>query len=240
MTKRTHIILGSVIAVLLLLTAGGVAYVNGLIRFDGLKLAFGHEAMPDLGKDIVFSANFPEESKEPYTGRINSARTALKENPDSGTGWLDLALLYRAIGDNESAAEIWEYMTVKYPGDYISLRNLGEYYFHTVKDYDRAETYYRRAIEANAVQPLSYTDLFEMYYYATKDNDKAVAILEEGISNVSDAESISLYIILAGFHRDRGNTDEARANLQKARELAVEFKNIRARQAIDAELSRLH
>lgn len=239
MTKRTHILLGAILGVLLLATAGGVAYVNGLIRFDGWKPSFGRESMPDLDKKLVFSANFPGESREPYTQKIEAARASLKANPDQGFAWLDLALLYRAIGDFGSAADIWEYMTVKYPGDFTAQRNLGEYYFHTVKDYDRAERYYRAAIEADAGQIISYTDLFEMYYYATEDNDKAVAILEEGISKVPRDQSVSLYAMLAGFYRDQGKITDARAEYNKAREIAVEFKDTRARQAIDAELARL-
>lgn len=239
MTQRTHILFGTVLGLLLLATAGGVAYVNGLIRFDGWKPSLGKEATPDLDKDLVFAANFPEESREPYSQKIETARASLKANPDQGFAWLDLALLYRAIGDFESAADIWEYMTVKYPGDFTAQRNLGEYYFHTVKDYDRAEEYYRSAIESDAEQIISYMDLFEMYYYAVKDNEKATAILEEGISKVPRDQSVSLYAMFAGFYRDQGKIAEARAEYNKAREIAVEFKNIGARQAIDAELARL-
>ncbi len=195
--------------------------------------------MPSLDRAFVFPDHIPAEAHAGYLKKHNDTIAALRTNPSSIPDWFNLAIEYRTVGDYEGAVEVYEYVSAANPTEPISVRNLGEYYFHNVKDYVRAEEYYRRSIAIDSTMSVNYSDLHEMYRYATNEPEKAVQILEEGIKNIERNESIDLIIMGASFYRDQGNVVEARTQYNRARVIASELRNYAVVQMIDQELARL-
>ncbi len=244
--KKSTIILSVAIA---LLVIGGLlvwALDRGVIYFQEGSMvpkfsttAITHP-MPSLNRDITYPTGFPDQAREIFDTKLSTLKGELKSNPINQEAWLDLAILYRTIGDQAGAVEIWEYVRSINESDAISRHNLGEYYFHNENDYDKAEAYYRESIAVMPALESNYTDLYEMYRYGVQDNDKAIAALEQGATALSAGpQAYTFYVALGGFYRDLGEKAKARESFTKARDIAVEMNNLGAIRTLDQELARL-
>ena len=237
MTKQSQFIAGVIV---LTLALGSGAYALGFFHFEGITPRLGRaNQVPSLTKEIAFSANLSADSRAKYSEQIEKTRALLRDGAEGSDAWLELALQYRAAGDSASAAEIWKYLTVRFPTEYIAFRNLGAYYLFEKKDYRQSEKYYRRAIEANPAIAISYKELFEMYHSALHQDDKAEAILKEGIDRVAEEQNADLYTTLGTFYKETHQVDKARAAFTDARTLAIKFKNAALVKALDQELANL-
>lgn len=139
--------------------------------------------MPDLERPIVFDKNqvFSEEIKNLYTSKILGLKEQIKKNPNSLLPWLDLGMYEKAIGDYEGAKISWKYVSERAPTDFVSLGNLGNLYAYYLKDNAMAETYYKQAISKSPKQTYLYIQLAEVYRDVYKDNEKAKAIIDQGL-----------------------------------------------------------
>lgn len=246
MTKRMQIIT-AVILVLLILIAVlvGVAKGRGIVTFDGWKPKFSLTSLksprPSLDRPINFPADFPESGKELFNTNIAKIRAEIENSPSSNTAaWFDLAIYYRMVGDHAGAVEIWEYISALNPSNGVSIHNLGEYYFHTAKDYPKAEKYYLRSIAVAPELVSNYTDLFDMYVYVYKqDTSAAEDILKQGIAIIPSPGNIDLMIKLGEYYANKGDKGNARTWYIDARTAAQALKNAALVREIDRRLSSL-
>lgn len=139
--------------------------------------------VPDLNRSVTFDKNlvFTEEVKTMVTNKILGFQTELKKNPNNLLVWMDLGMYQKMAGDYEGAKISWKFVSQKAPTDYISLGNLGNLYAYYLKDNAMAENYYRQAISKDPKQIYLYIQLAEVFRDVYKDNDKARAIIEEGL-----------------------------------------------------------
>ncbi|MCE9541031.1 tetratricopeptide repeat protein [Candidatus Kaiserbacteria bacterium] len=228
------------IAVLLL----SVAYNRGALTFDGWKPRFSLSAFknpkPSLDRPITFPADFTQEAQTLFNQQLAKTKAAIEADPSDVSAWFDLAIDYRMVGDYEGAVAIWKYISAKYPTEGISLHNLGEYYFHTAKDYPTAENYYRQSIKVAPHLEQNYLDLADMYTYVYKqDTDATVNILKEGIANLVAPENVNLEIQLAAYYASKGDTADARTYYQQALQTARALKNTTLITQLEKSLSRL-
>ncbi|TSC61701.1 MAG: hypothetical protein Athens041674_684 [Parcubacteria group bacterium Athens0416_74] len=245
MEKKTIL---SIVLVILILALGVLywAFDRGVLFFSEGSLVpkFSKTAitnpMPSFGRQPTFSADFTDKAKEIYMSNVEKLTTALKEDPTRLEAWLDLAIYYRMVNDNEGAIEIWEYLRKTYPGAGISMHNLGEYYFHTAKDYEKAESYYLESISASSDIQSNYLDLYDMYKYVYKqDTDAAVDILKKGIENIQSVSAIDMMVMLGREYRDRGDKENAKKYLTEARDAAQEAGNRSLSNDLTREISAL-
>lgn len=226
---QKNVLVSAILVVLILL--GGLAYwalERGVIyfgegeAFPRFSLAALTNPFPDLDRRITYPEGFPEELKEGYEQKRAELVAKIEEDPSDIASWFNLALNFRMVNDHEGAVRIWEYLVSQNPKEAVSLHNLGEYYFHTAKDYEKAEEYYERSIAANSGLTVNYTDLHEMYRYVYKQDTTAAAdILVRGIANLKASEAIVLQITLGRYYRDvQNDAENARTYLSAARDAA--------------------
>ncbi len=187
--------------------------------------------MPDLDREIAININtqLPADFKEKTVNEIKEMREKLKEDYNTLENWLQLGLLYKAIGDFEGAAEAWEFATLIRPNDAVAFHNLGDLYWLNLPDFPKAEKYLLKAIEINP-HPMFYQKLHELYRYSYKEKaDLADDILKEGISK--DPKQAYLMAVLADYYRDIGDTTNALVYYEKA--LTIELNNAYLKQNIE-------
>jgi len=216
---------GIVIAVLI-----GVAFWRGVLYMQGAVPKFDQSAItnprPSLSRPITFPSDFTPEAQQEFNQQIAKTKAAIAADPTDISSWYDLAIDYRMVQDYAGAVEIWKYLSVKYPTDGISLHNLGEYYFHTVKDYPTAEGYYLRSLAVQPSLEQDYLDLADMYEYAYKQNTTAaVDILKEGASALGSPHGIDLVLRLGQYYADTHDVKDARATYQIALQAAQALHN---------------
>lgn len=229
--KSNGVIIGAVVI--------GLAVIGAALWYTG-TIKIGGPRAPSLDRELSISADLPEEVRSLLVQSVEKLKSELREDPTKVAAWLDLAIRYKTAGDFDGAVEIWEYLAAAYPADAVPLHNLGEYYFHTVKDYPKAERYYLSAIAASPEFSINYLDLHDIYRYVYKqDSSAAEDILKKALTTISGSQSIDILTALARYYESKGDIENARANYTLARDVAQKLGNKALVERLNAELKRL-
>jgi tetratricopeptide (TPR) repeat protein len=137
--------------------------------------------LPNLDRPINIPENFPEDAKKIAIEKTETLSSQLKENSNYFDGWLDLAIYRKMLNDYDAAREIWEYLAKVNPKNSVVFHNLGDLYAYFLKDTQKAEENFLKALENGPDQIYIYRNVYEFYRYAMKDDVKAKQILEQGI-----------------------------------------------------------
>ena len=138
--------------------------------------------MPDLNRPVKFSATISEISKQSYLKKIEELSTALKEDKELISHWLDLASYHRMAGDYDGAEKIWKYVTVIRPLAYAAYFNLGDLYGFYIKDNIEAEKYFLKALDVEPGSISGYLTVSDFYNEVyTEKAGQAKKILQDGL-----------------------------------------------------------
>lgn len=137
--------------------------------------------IPDLDREIVFSGDFSEDARQMMTEEIETLSQNLKNDPTVFSDWLYLGLNRKAIGDYEGVKSAWEYAKLLSPTNFVVRGNLGDLYAYYLKDNQKAEENYLRALEMGSTQIYLYFKTAEFYRDFLKDNQKATEIIQKGL-----------------------------------------------------------
>ncbi len=171
---------------------------------------------------------------------IAKLSASLSKNVLDFNSWMSLAVQYKTAGDYNGAKEVWEYITLFYPGDSIAFHNLGDLYHHFLNDFAKAEYYFKLAISADPTRAINYVALHELYRYSYKqDTALAADILKEGIKKVSGNQVIDLYSELGSYYQDKNDTGNAILYYTKARDAAKSAGNANLVAQFDSALYEL-
>lgn len=204
------------------------------------SFTINEEQQPSLEREIVIPEGFPADASRIVRQQIADLRERLEENPADYPSWLDLAINYKVIEDYEGAREIWEYVTLAAPMEPVSFQNLGNLYDLYLKDYEKAEARYKEAIRLAPDQAQTYMGLHELYRYSYKtDTNAAVEVLIEGVRAVTPPADFDLRVMLAGYYKEKGDTQNALRYYREAREQAVRLNNTALVQHMDTEIGAL-
>lgn len=151
-----------------------------------------------LDRPIEISTSLDEARRKEAVFKIKELTANLKESSDLFSPWIELGLYRKLIGDFEGAVLAWEYAAKIRPQEPLPHHNLGDLFAYDLKDYQKAETHYLKAISLKPPHAIYYQKLYEFYRYLINDTVKARAILEEGIS-AGPSESQILQELLASF-----------------------------------------
>ena len=175
------------------------------------------QRIPNLEKEIIIKAQISEAQKQKTIQEIKDTRSKLTADYDDLANWLQLGLLYKAVEDYPSAVEAWVFASLIRPRDWVAFHNLGDLYWMNIKDFPKAEIYFRKAI-ANNTHPMIFQKLYELYRYSyTEKASLAVDVLKEGIA-VNPKEP-ALIVVLADYYRDTGSKTNALDYYKRALEL---------------------
>jgi len=154
---------------------------------------------PSLTRVVSYESGMDPATQATMKGKIDDTRKKLTEDSTLFAQWLDLALLYKTVGDYKGAEEVWLYLTEASPRASISFGNLGNLYHLYLKNYPKAEEYFRKAIELSP-DPQHFTGLHELYRYSYKQGSTlAVDVLEEGLAK--NPGNIMLLMALGEYYR---------------------------------------
>mgnify|MGYP001620106249 FL=1 len=134
-----------------------------------------------LSRPILIPASFSSEDALLTKESIVKLVEAIKETPENGALWADLGMKRKGIEDYEGAKEAYLQALVFMPNNAVVSDNLGVIYGDYLKDYPKAEQYFRTVLAADPAAGYLYMRLFDLYQYGLKDTAKAHAILEEGL-----------------------------------------------------------
>ncbi|MDP3770457.1 MAG: tetratricopeptide repeat protein [bacterium] len=174
---------------------------------------------------------FSESDKQELYRSLQNYGKSVKENPDFFSGWLQLGLLKKVIGDFEGARDAWDYAGVIRPLNDVSFANLGELYWRYLRLYPQSETNFKVAITNNPSNAGTYVSLSDLYYYSLKEKqDMADDIILQGIA--VNPQSIDLPKALAALYERMGQYALAIEWWNKV--LAQDPQNIAVASAIDS------
>ncbi len=123
---------------------------------------------------------FTEAQKNKIYQSIRENGSAVKENPGFFTGWIQLGVMKKTIGDFEGARDAWEYASVIQQKNSLSYANLGELYWRYLREYPKSEKNFRTSIANKPEDEATYVSLAELYHYSMPEKYNAApgALLE--------------------------------------------------------------
>lgn len=139
----------------------------------------------------------------------------VKENPQYVSGWLQIGLLKKAIGDYVGTRDAWEYAALVRPYDPVPFKDLGELYWHYLPDLPRAEKNLQIAIKDKPDDTSTYISLSELYSSAYKEKQSlALDILLQGVNANKDDNDIVKSV--ADYYQNHGMYEQSLEWWQKA------------------------
>ncbi len=194
--------------------------------------------MPSLDRAVAFSASVPENARRIIQDKVELYQAKLKSDATHVPDWLDLAIQYHTANDYEGAREVWEFLVKAIPNDPIAYENLGKLYHFDLKDYERAEYYFKQSLTLNPENITMYYELHTLYAYSYKQSTTlAVDILESAAKEFPlNPDPLTQ---LGAYWREKGNYDKAREAYLRALDRARELNNVGLIDAIGSDLSKL-
>jgi len=165
---------------------------------------------PDLNRSVNFGPAYQdEETKNIVLSKIVEARAKVIEEDYTYISLRNLGSLYSTAQDYEAALEVYEFLASAVPNISLTRLNLGSLYHFHIKNFELAEINYLKAIELDPENTLAYMGLHQLYLDAYKiKTSSAEDILVEGL--VALPQNIDFLALLAKYHTDKGNTEEAK------------------------------
>lgn len=132
---------------------------------------------------------------------------------------LKMGLIKQFIGDYRGAEQIFLYTYKLEPNSYILNGNIAHLYQYYLKDYPKAEEFYRKAVATAKGGNLYsyYTEMYDLYHDGFKDPAKTQALLTEATTAITD--SFQLYQLAGQYYRSIGDPVKARDYFEKALKL---------------------
>lgn len=150
---------------------------------SGYTIELVGPARPLLTHSLVITSNLSETAKAELRTKVEQTKKDLQTEPERADLWLSLGLYYKTAGDYSAAEEVWKYVA-EITSNYIVLGNLADLYMNFIKDYPKAENYYRQALQIKPTEIDFYRNLYTLYRYLYKtDTNAAQEVLELGLKN---------------------------------------------------------
>ncbi|MEK7649127.1 MAG: hypothetical protein AAB400_04430 [Patescibacteria group bacterium] len=221
MNVKLRQLLPTLVLLGILLAAGAGAFVA--YRIYGGDIAYylyeqNHKNLPGF------------DSRKQY---LKSAYRAVHANPKDAQNYVDLGSSQYGIQDYTNAESNYLKALERAPNASVVFWNLTHLYIQT-KEYGKAETYAKLAIERVPDKPLGYEALGELYTYYLLDKQGELPALYK--TAFEKTRSTLFLLLLGGYYRDNGMADRAVETYQQWLALSPQEQN---RQAVEAEIKNL-
>ncbi len=233
-----------------LLVAGGFAYWYGFRGEGGVPPGGNPPPGADIGNrskeelppfpkdyqtiryDAKAVAELGEEGRTRQENAFKDALARIEKRPDDPDVWIQLGGIKKMFGDYGGAIAAWNYVGLIRPKDATAYNNLGDLYWHYLRDFPNAEASYKKAIENFSENLGFYKDLSDLYRFDYKEKAHLADDVLLDALKVSP-KSVSVLAWLGGYYRDTGDKQKAREYFRRA--LNLDPSNT----AIQAELKEL-
>ncbi|MES2088045.1 MAG: tetratricopeptide repeat protein [Patescibacteria group bacterium] len=170
---------------------------------------------PDLSASVVNSSHIDDAAFKVIAQNITTLTNDLKKDSTDESKWLNLGIFRKMIGDYPAALEIFTYVSMAWPTDYIPFNNMADLYQFYLKNYSLAEKNWLQVIALKPDYPDAYENLYVVYrdFYKEKQS-LALPTLLKGLEN--NPKSIDLMVYVARHYRSTGDTEKAKIYYNKA------------------------
>ncbi len=129
---------------------------------------------------------------------------------------LKMGLIKQLIGDYTGAEQIFMYAYKLEPNSYILNGNIAHLNLYYLKNYPKAEEFYRKAVTTAKTGNLYsyYTEMYDLYHDGFKDPEKTKALLTEATTVITDSSQLNQ--IAGQYYRSIGDLVTARSYFEQA------------------------
>lgn len=121
---------------------------------------------------------------------------------------MSMAMTKYVLGDYKGAEEIWLYVAANRPKSSPPFYNLGNLYADNLKDYPKAESFYKKAIENDPKEISYYRNFFELYAYKyAEKKELAEQVLLDALTQ--DPKNIDMMNLLGAYYQEQGEKNKA-------------------------------
>ncbi len=204
MSKKTIIILSSVIFLAIIVGGAFFAYQKGYIFKKEVVLT------PEklLASFEIKNPNLMPEAIQLFKQRFDETKKRLQANPDGFNDWLYWGVLKKGVGDYEGARDAFIYAGQLRPQSSTPFANLADLYAYFLNDPVKAEQSIKKAMANDPNDYNFYLSLADIYRYKFSDGAaKYEQTMLDAIAKFPD--NLNLIAPLAGYYRDTNQTQKA-------------------------------
>lgn len=191
---------------------------------------FWYKTQAPSGEKVYTRADFPNVSKDFTPERLQQIIDKLNshyKNLESrdvninifGT-WIEIGILKKTLSDFLGAEEAWQNALVLDSGDSVVLGDLADLYLYILKQPQKAEEYFKRALASDPINYTYYEGLATLYRYNMPEKKNLVeTVMSDGAKNDPE-RTINYYLYLVDFFFKEGNDlKKMKEYINKAKEL---------------------
>ncbi len=146
----------------------------------------------------------------------------LKEPLIAFQSLMKMSLIKQTAKDYRGTEEILLYTYSIEPNSYAVTGNLGNLYYHFLEDFDQAERFYLEALDAKVIGAggnhyTFFSELYQLYRYQLKDEQKTKDILDRGMETLPD--NTGVFSLAADYYEDMGDIVKAKELYNKILEI---------------------
>lgn len=204
-----------IIIVIVLLAAGTVTYSYLSDYYQG----GGEEQKAYTEEDFPRALNMmDEEVLRLSLEDLNNQYQELAKGDHIYIRWINIGILKKRLGDPRGAEEAWQAAISVNPKRALAFGNLAGLYFHNLKEYEKAEENYLKAISLMPDYYSYYVDLADLYKGKLTDKRNLIEdLINDGAEESFGVAKADYYLYLAHyFSREGDDLEKAKEYSQKA------------------------
>jgi tetratricopeptide (TPR) repeat protein len=150
---------------------------------------------------------------------LEQQKQAVLQAPDDAQAWFLFGHTLEFLNDHAGAAAVWEKVYQLQPLNFVATLNLANVYQYFLKDYSRAEFYYKKTLELQSGLTAAYQGLIDLYAFNLKEKQ---AELEPTIKLAAQRDATNAgkyYATYAEFLVRNGETAKAKDYADRAKAL---------------------
>ena len=191
MKKTEKIIL---LGVLMMLVAVGF-YIFSAKKTSEKNVISDSTAVSAPFANMVIPADYDEATRAVIQEKIDGIKKEYEEKPDIWEVWISIGGLKTLLKDYAGAIAAYRQSIVLYRENTLGYRGIAEVYNQNLKDYKKAEEYYKLALENNPGDVEVYITLAVLQYYRLNDAKAAETTFITGLARAQNNEEIIVRLI---------------------------------------------
>lgn len=192
--------------ILILLVIVVVLAIVGIIYWQANKKAASLWDDPVKVFNVEAPASFSDYQKDRLADKITEAKTLYETKKGETWTWIIMANMYKFAEDYDSAIGAYEKVLSIQPLEVISMGNLAHIYEKYQPNYEKAEYYYKRLLEATPGVPSYNIDYAKFCDNKLGSQEKAEEAYLNGLQNTDNNPDMLIAVIR--FYQSRNNTEK--------------------------------
>ncbi|MBU4142775.1 hypothetical protein KJ590_02115 [Patescibacteria group bacterium] len=203
MSKKTYLIIGAVVFLILAVSGYSIYKMAGI--FDGKSVLTPAKLLASFP---IKNSSLTPEAASLFQQRFDETKKRLQADPEGFIDWLYLGVLKKGAGDYEGARDVFIYAGQMRPQSSTPFANLADLYTYFLNDSVKAEASIKQAMANDPEDYNFYLALADIYRYKFADGAaKYEQTMLDAIAKFPD--NPNLIGPLAAYFRDTNQTPKA-------------------------------